>query len=197
MRKSQGSRAIAVVISSTMPSAKYSCSGSPDKFWNGKTAIDGLSGSGITPTLPSPRKRGRVREGAFQSHPVYAYRPCDILEALLAHVLERKIEAARGVLLYTRGDADPARQARSDVDAVAKGTAVSMMMSPTLTPMRNSIRRPAGKAALRSTISPCTSMAQRTRSTDDRRYRAASRGIAGAMPPLSCAAARSFRFGRT
>ena len=32
-------------MSSTMPSAKYSCSGSPLKFWNGKTAIDGLSGS--------------------------------------------------------------------------------------------------------------------------------------------------------
>ena len=34
-----------VVMSSTMPSAKYSCSGSPLMFWNGSTAIDGLSGS--------------------------------------------------------------------------------------------------------------------------------------------------------
>ena len=33
-------------MSSTMPSAKYSCSGSPLMFWNGSTAIDGLSGSG-------------------------------------------------------------------------------------------------------------------------------------------------------
>src|SRR5215475_13590502 len=33
------------MMSSTMPSAKYSCSGSPLIFWNGKTAIDGLSGS--------------------------------------------------------------------------------------------------------------------------------------------------------
>ena len=32
-----------VMISSTMPSAKYSCSGSPLMFWNGSTAIDGLS----------------------------------------------------------------------------------------------------------------------------------------------------------
>ena len=32
------------MISSTMPSAKYSCSGSPLMFWNGRTAIDGLSG---------------------------------------------------------------------------------------------------------------------------------------------------------
>jgi hypothetical protein len=43
---SQRMRLSAVMISSTMPSAKYSCSGSPDMFWNGSTAIDGLSGSG-------------------------------------------------------------------------------------------------------------------------------------------------------
>ena len=29
-----------------IPSAKYSCSGSPDMFSNGSTAMDGLSGSG-------------------------------------------------------------------------------------------------------------------------------------------------------
>jgi hypothetical protein len=34
-----------VMISSTMPSAKYSCSGSPLMFWNGRTAIEGLSSS--------------------------------------------------------------------------------------------------------------------------------------------------------
>src|SRR5262245_38281437 len=33
----------AVVISSTMPSAKYSCSGSPLMLANGSTAIDGLA----------------------------------------------------------------------------------------------------------------------------------------------------------
>ena len=36
----------AVMISSTIPSAKYSCSGSPLIFSNGSTAIDGLSGRG-------------------------------------------------------------------------------------------------------------------------------------------------------
>src|SRR5215470_11842350 len=34
----------AVMMSSTMPSAKYSCSGSPLMFWKGRTAIEGLSG---------------------------------------------------------------------------------------------------------------------------------------------------------
>src|ERR1700758_1487777 len=36
----------AVMISSTIPSAKYYCSGSPLMFWKGSTAIEGLSGRG-------------------------------------------------------------------------------------------------------------------------------------------------------
>ncbi len=32
------------MMSSTMPSAKYSCSGSPLRLMNGSTATDGLSG---------------------------------------------------------------------------------------------------------------------------------------------------------
>jgi len=66
MTNSQRMRLSAVMISSTMPSAKYSCSGSPLMLANGKTAIDGLSGrasagagagtASVTaaPTLPSP-----------------------------------------------------------------------------------------------------------------------------------------------
>ena len=34
------------MMSSTIPSAKYSCSGSPLIFVNGRTAMEGLSGSG-------------------------------------------------------------------------------------------------------------------------------------------------------
>ena len=49
---SHGSRAMAVVTSSTMPSTKYSCSGSPLMFWNGRIAIDGLSGSGRAAAQP-------------------------------------------------------------------------------------------------------------------------------------------------
>jgi hypothetical protein len=48
MTKSQRMRESAVMISSTMPSAKYSCSGSPLILAKGSTAIDGLSGSGST-----------------------------------------------------------------------------------------------------------------------------------------------------
>jgi hypothetical protein len=46
MTKSQRMRESAVMISSTMPSAKYSCSGSPLILAKGSTAMDGLSGSG-------------------------------------------------------------------------------------------------------------------------------------------------------
>ena len=46
MTNNPPTRERAVMISSTIPSAKYSCSGSPLMFVNGRTATDGLSGSG-------------------------------------------------------------------------------------------------------------------------------------------------------
>src|SRR5215471_18231601 len=39
-------RESAVMISSTIPSAKYSCSRSSLMLWNGRTAMEGSSGSG-------------------------------------------------------------------------------------------------------------------------------------------------------
>jgi len=53
---SQRMRDSAVMISSTMPSAKYSCSGSPLRLAKGNTAIDGLSGkdsAGGTAAVPA------------------------------------------------------------------------------------------------------------------------------------------------
>jgi hypothetical protein len=47
MTNSQCSREIAVMISSTTQSTKYSCPGSPLRLAKGSTAIDGLSGKGI------------------------------------------------------------------------------------------------------------------------------------------------------
>src|ERR1700674_1977445 len=40
--------ASSVMMSAVMPSAKNSCSGSPLRLANGRTAMDGLSGSGST-----------------------------------------------------------------------------------------------------------------------------------------------------
>jgi len=56
-------------------------------------------------------------------------RPCDVLELLLAEVLEDKVELACGVLLHPRRDADAARIGQSfepgrDIDAIAKDVAI-------------------------------------------------------------------------
>ena len=44
MTNSERKRDNSVMMSSVMPSVKYSCSGSPLIFWNGNTATEGLSG---------------------------------------------------------------------------------------------------------------------------------------------------------
>src|SRR6516165_2614358 len=133
MTKSQRMRLSAVMISSTMPSAKYSCSGSPDRFWNGNTAIDGLSGSGSTasetPTralraLPSPACGGGVREGALWTDPVDPYRPGDVFDLLLPQILKGKRQPVADLVMDRVGDEDPARigqrfQPRRNVNTVA------------------------------------------------------------------------------
>src|SRR6516165_7483370 len=135
MTKSQRMRLSAVMISSTMPSAKYSCSGSPDRFWNGNTAIDGLSGSGSTasetPTralraLPSPACGGGVREGALWTDPVDPYRPGDVFDLLLPQILKGKRQPVADLVMDRVGDEDPARigqrfQPRRNVKPVAGG----------------------------------------------------------------------------
>src|SRR5438309_3554263 len=100
MTKSQRMRLRAVMISSTMPSTKYSCSGSPDMFWNGNTAIEGLSGKvsgGWTAGMPA---------GGRRSDFVSAYRPSDVLEVLFAQIFEGQIEPAGRILLHPRRNAD-------------------------------------------------------------------------------------------
>ena len=60
-------------------------------FWNGRTAIDGLSGSD---------KAGRVSCGCrHQAHPIDSNRPRDVLKLLLADILEGDVELAVRVLL--------------------------------------------------------------------------------------------------
>jgi hypothetical protein len=59
MTKSQGNREIAVMISSTTPSTKYSCSGSPLILAKGSTAIDGFSGNGSVALAPGTGSRRR------------------------------------------------------------------------------------------------------------------------------------------
>src|SRR5262245_23433362 len=67
---------------------------------------------------------GRVREGAFRSHPVDAQLPCNVLQTLLTQILEREVEPVAHLIVHDPADANPARlgesfQARGDVDPIA------------------------------------------------------------------------------
>src|SRR6516162_1759165 len=120
MTKSHGSRAIAVVISSTMPSAKYSCSGSPDMFWNGSTASDGLSGR-------CSRQR-RARRCA-ESDSIGTHGSCDVLDLLLAEIVEGEVEAVAHLLVRRGTEANPAGLGQGfepggNVDAIAEDVAI-------------------------------------------------------------------------
>ncbi len=90
MTNSQRMRDSAVMMSSTMPSAKYSCSGSPLMFWNGKHRDR---------RLVRQRQRrcgGRMRLAASAcAHPVDAHRPGDVLDLLFAQILEDEAAACR------------------------------------------------------------------------------------------------------
>jgi len=79
--KSQRMRLSAVMISSTLPSAKYSCSGSPLILASGSTAIDRLSGNANTGLVSA----AALRPGA---HPIDVHRPGNVLELLLAGVFK-------------------------------------------------------------------------------------------------------------
>src|SRR6201987_1364067 len=103
MTKSQRMRLSAVMISSTIPSAKYSCSGSPLMLANGRTAIEGLSGSGSGFGRP-----GLAGLWGRPADPVHTDWSGDILEdLLLSHVLEGVIEPVPDLIADDSADANP------------------------------------------------------------------------------------------
>ncbi len=91
------------MISSTMPSAKYSCSESPLMFWNGRTAIDGLSGR-----LQRRAQGRRSIAGCGRAQAIGVNWPGDVLQVLLAHVLERQSDLAADFFVHFGRDANPA-----------------------------------------------------------------------------------------
>ena len=110
------------MISSTMPSAKYSCSGSPLMFWNGSTAIDGLSGNGSGARAVKSEVRAMLSPAIL--HIEHAHRPRDVLDLLLAPVVKAETELVAHLVAHDAADADAARarqrlEAGGDVDAVA------------------------------------------------------------------------------
>ena len=117
MTKKARMRDRAAVIDSTMPSAKYSCSGSPDMLSNGRTAIDGLSGSERLPPRPTGVSvPGRAQSNARPGWAGY------ILHRMLASIGEDCLGAVAKALVDNTRDADPAWvgqfQAGRDVHAV-------------------------------------------------------------------------------
>ena len=80
MTNSHLNRDSAVMMSSTTPSAKYSCSGSPLMFVNGRTAMEGLSGSGS-----GFGSRTLAARSGQRVDPNWA---SDVLDLLLAPALE-------------------------------------------------------------------------------------------------------------
>ena len=157
------------MMSSTMPSAKYSCSGSPLMFWNGSTAIDGLSGSGS-----GARRRSVAAACALGEldDAIDAHRPRDVLDLLLAQIRRRRCRACRATCSRTTAaDADPAGlgqrfEPRGDVDAVAEDVAV---LDDDVAEIDADAKFDAplcrGRRRCARAIPRCTSTAQRTAST--------------------------------
>ena len=125
------------MISSTIPSAKYSCSASPLRLANGSTAIDGFSGSArASPSARRPARCARFflpgldlgfRPGArgLRANPVNAHRAGDVLDLLLTEVGEVDRQPGADLLERRAGHADAAGlgdrlQPSGDVDRVAE-----------------------------------------------------------------------------
>ena len=110
-----------VMMSSLIPSEKYSCSGSPDMLVNGKTAIDDF----LTwePRLAAWDGRSRRVRIAGMPRPD-ADRTVDVLDIDVAAVPEANVNPVADAFVDDGGDANPAGfgerlQARRNVDAIA------------------------------------------------------------------------------
>src|SRR5262249_36050898 len=121
-----GMRDRSVVRSSVTPSAKYCRSGSSLRFVNGRTTIDSR-GAAAGGGLESVNDKLRCwRAGyAFRAQRVNPHRSSDVLDALVAQILERIGELVADLLAHGSRDANPAGvsdrlQPSGNIDAVAE-----------------------------------------------------------------------------
>ena len=119
MTKSQRKRDSAVMMSSMMPSAKYSCSGSPLMFWNGRTAIDGLSGSGRAASHVDAVGSGREPRGRRGSAARCSSACCSPRSTKPTSTLPAR-PPGRGPTRRCRRGQRSAFQAGGDIDAIAQ-----------------------------------------------------------------------------
>ena len=94
-------------------------------FWNGSTAIDGLSGSASAGAWPAGEPVVACSALIAKLNPPRAHRLGNVLEGLLAQVIEGDLDLAADLPIGVIGDANAARlgdafQPRRDVDAVAE-----------------------------------------------------------------------------
>ena len=165
MTKKRRKRERSVITSSVMPSANSSCLASPPMFGNGSTAIDGLSGSGKGALGEAARGGSRVDADAVGVH-----RSRDVLDLLLAHVLEGEAQLVAHLVAHHAADADAAGlgqgfQPRGDVDAIAEDVVAVDDDVAEIDADAELDALSAGTPALRSAMPRCTSTAQRTAST--------------------------------
>ena len=164
------------MMSSTMPSTKYSCSGSSLMFWNGSTAIEGLSGrasrgAGVF-AFGGRSAAGRLRPGRESDlQRIDPDRLNDVLQLGLAEIGDFKVEPRAHLPVGVLGKTDRAGlgdplQPRGDVDAVAHQVAVALLDDVAHVNADAEVDAAiSGTPALRSTMAFCTSMAHRTAST--------------------------------
>src|SRR5262249_37645940 len=107
-----------VMMSSVMPSAKYSCSGSPLILTKGNTAIEDLTGveGSSTPTCDLAPKGG---QNSVDPHWL-----CYVFECPLAEIFETDLHLATDMTEHSMGDVDAAGfgerfEPRGDVDPIA------------------------------------------------------------------------------
>ena len=112
------------MMSSVIPSEKYSCSGSPLMLLNGKTAIEGPL---IHRRLRRRRAIGglRLRIAGEEDQIINTDRPFDVLQRLFARIFEGEVESVPDTVPHRTGNGDAAGlrnalNARRHVDAVAK-----------------------------------------------------------------------------
>ena len=113
MTNSERLRDSSVMMSSAMPSEKYSCSGSPLMLVNASTAIEGLSGSGRASPVPCTSERSTdfgVVAAVIGPQHKRLDRPGDVLQIERAKLLEREIEPAVHMIAHRSRDADAARR---------------------------------------------------------------------------------------
>src|SRR3972149_3618635 len=112
----------AVMMSSVIPSLKYSCSGSPLMLTNGRTA--GGGGEGGRGGRRGSLRRVRRRVPGLEPYPVHPHGLRDVLDGLLAEILVAKPDLALDLIIGRAREADAARLSeafhpRRYVDSVA------------------------------------------------------------------------------